>query len=59
MTKLEFGDKKGTDLCKCLCHKKNMEKVRVVHRMPCCEHAYEKYIENDGSIDMDRLKDLK
>ena len=34
-----------------MCHKKSVMSIR--HMMPCCEFTYEKYINDDGSVDME------
>ena len=35
-------------ICRCRCHTKGSS---VRHMKPCCDYTYEKYIDEDGSID--------
>ena len=34
-----------------MCHR---DGFLIMHCMPCCEYTYEKYIDKDGNIDMER-----
>lgn len=38
------------EICKCECHKKG---TNISHITSCCDFTYEKYINEDGSIDID------
>lgn len=44
---------RNNGLCDCECHKKG---VSVRHCMPCCELTYVQYINKDGSIDNEVIK---
>jgi hypothetical protein len=44
-----FGDK----ICTCMCHRKSKSGMSIMHMMACCEFTYEKYINDDGSVDME------
>ena len=39
---------KVTEICECECHKKGQT---IMHFMACCELTYEKYLNEDGSLD--------
>lgn len=38
------------EICTCECHKKGSN---ILHMTSCCDFTYEKYINEDGTIDMD------
>ncbi len=43
-------EKINKEICTCECHKKGFS---VLHMTSCCDLTYEKYINEDGSIDME------
>lgn len=47
------GMMKETKICTCECHKKDGHKV--IHSFACCNLCYEKYIDINGNIDINRL----
>lgn len=38
---------KETEVCTCECH---VEGMMVMHCMPCCNYTYEKYLNEDGTL---------
>jgi len=45
--------------CECECHRDRPDGCAVIHFIDCCEFCYEKYINEDGTIDHDRLYAIK
>ena len=50
---IEFKDIK---ICDCECHIKGKH---IMHCFPCCEHCYEKYINEDYTLDVESFKKLQ
>lgn len=48
-------NKEYRNICRCHCHVKGSA---VMHFMPCCRFTYEKYLNEDGSIDLEVYKKL-
>ena len=42
-------------ICKCTCHRKGSLEL---HQQPCCEYTYEKYINTDGTVDIEKYNKL-
>lgn len=42
-------------ICKCICHQ---EGVDILHCSPCCNYTYQKYIDKDGKIDINKYNKL-
>lgn len=42
--------------CDCVCHRDGMD---ITHFMPCCAYTGEKYINENGFIDKERLNKIK
>lgn len=40
------------ELCDCDCHEKG---TMIMHCFPCCDLCYEKYINEDGTLDIAAL----
>lgn len=38
-----------------MCHR---DDITITHAMPCCDLTYEKYIDKDGVVDIDRWSRL-
>jgi hypothetical protein len=43
------------EICKCSCHIKG---VTTMHFMACCEYTYMKYLNIDGSVDIEAYKKI-
>ena len=43
---------KGLTYCECGCH---MDGFNLMHFMSCCDLCYNKYIDAEGNIDMERV----
>lgn len=52
---LKLEETYGKLPCTCMCHQDGFQ---TMHIMPCCEFTYEKYINQDGSIDNERYNKL-
>jgi len=56
-TLLEFMQlEENGKICKCACHEKGQI---MMHMVDCCNYTYIKYINEDGSIDLEKLAFLK
>lgn len=51
-SQLTFNDK---EICNCECHTNGM---MVMHCFPCCEYCYEKYINEDGTLNEEKYQKL-
>ena len=43
-------DKDNIGMCKCKCHIKG---TRIIHCISCCNLTYQKYLNEDGTLDIE------
>jgi len=55
MKSVKSRHRKIEDICWCVCH---MEGIDIKHIQPCCEHAYEKYLDKNGHIIIEKAEKI-
>lgn len=49
------SNQKGYNICNCDCHIKGKS---IIHSMDCCDLTYEKYLNQDKSLNKEELKEI-